>query len=118
MLQRSKKHAPDSLEKMVENLVKTWEMEASHKRDPKTWDTIDYDNWYINANNGKPCSPEENAEIGNYNCMMRDCPKYPNGMSWEETHEYFRNHFKTGFGWEVLEVMSGPPHVAFTWRHW
>ena len=22
------------------------------------------------------------------------------------------------FPWEVLEVFTGPPVVAFTWRHW
>lgn len=22
------------------------------------------------------------------------------------------------FAWEVLEVYSGPPRVAFRWRHW
>ena len=32
---RTRKHAPDSLEKTVENLVKTWEFEATHKIDPK-----------------------------------------------------------------------------------
>ena len=28
---RTKSHSADSLEKVVENLVKTWEMEAEHK---------------------------------------------------------------------------------------
>ena len=31
MSERSKHHKPDSLEKIVENLVKTWEMESTHK---------------------------------------------------------------------------------------
>ncbi len=35
MQERIKKHPPGSLEKIVENLVKTWEMEASHKVNPK-----------------------------------------------------------------------------------
>ena len=25
---------------------------------------------------------------------------------------------KAAFPWELLEVFSGPPKVAFTWRHW
>lgn len=29
--ERSRKHGADSLEKLVENLVKTWEMESTHK---------------------------------------------------------------------------------------
>ena len=31
LAERSKNHAADSLEKLVENLVKTWEMESTHK---------------------------------------------------------------------------------------
>ncbi len=33
--ERTKKHPTGSLEKTVEDLVKTWEMEASHKINPK-----------------------------------------------------------------------------------
>ena len=35
MAERKRFHKPGSLEETVENLVKTWEMEASHKLDPK-----------------------------------------------------------------------------------
>ena len=35
MSERTRKHKPGSLEKIAENLVKTWEMEASHKTEPK-----------------------------------------------------------------------------------
>ena len=38
--------------------------------------------------------------------------------SFEESHELFRDTFTSGFPWEVLKVLSGPPHVVFTWRHW
>lgn len=31
LAERSKFHSADSLEKLVENLVKTWEMESTHK---------------------------------------------------------------------------------------
>ena len=33
MKERSRNHAAGSLEKVVENLVKTWEMESTHKID-------------------------------------------------------------------------------------
>ena len=39
-------------------------------------------------------------------------------LSFEESHELFRGAFIDGFPWEVLKVLSGPPHVLFTWRHW
>ena len=39
-------------------------------------------------------------------------------LSFEESHELFRGFFTDGFPWEVLRVLSGPPTVLFTWRHW
>ena len=39
-------------------------------------------------------------------------------VSFEESHDLFRDTFTSGFPWEVLKVLSGPPHVVFTWRHW
>ena len=38
---KTKAHAPGSLEMIVENLVKTWEMERSHKSDPTQHKTVD-----------------------------------------------------------------------------
>ena len=32
MKEKTNKHAAGSLEKLVENIVKTWEMESSHKK--------------------------------------------------------------------------------------
>ena len=51
--QRSKVHPEDSLEKVVENLVKTWEMERSHKVDCKQHKSVDQDQFNISANGGK-----------------------------------------------------------------
>lgn len=39
-------------------------------------------------------------------------------LTFEESHALFRNTFTEGFPWEVLKVLSGPPHVVFSWRHW
>ena len=36
----------------------------------------------------------------------------------EKSHDLFRNAFCDGFPWEVLKVLSGPPNVMCTWRHW
>lgn len=35
MKEKLNQHKADSVEKLVENLVKTWEMESSHKGNPK-----------------------------------------------------------------------------------
>ena len=59
-------------------------------------------------------------EIGNYNTLMADFPAYKKfgELNFEESHELFRGAFLDGFPWEVLKVLSGPPNVLFTWRHW
>ena len=46
--------------------------------------------------------------------------KFLDGLEddFEESHSLFRDAFVDGFPWEVLKVLSGPPHVVFTWRHW
>lgn len=36
----------------------------------------------------------------------------------ESSQATFRNTFARGFALEVLEVLSGPPVVAFKFRHW
>lgn len=118
---KTQNHQAGSLEEVVENLVKTWEMEASHKKNMSQWTTIDYDNYSIQSNGGCVVDGVTAYEIGNYNALMKDCPayqKYGIEDDFEKSHELFREAFEDGFPWEVLKVLSGPPHVLFTWRHW
>ena len=65
-----------SLEEVVENLVKTWEMEASHKKNMSQWTTIDYENYCTQSNGGCVVDGVTAYEIGNYNALMKDCPAY------------------------------------------
>lgn len=117
--ERSRKHPVDSIEKLVENLVKTWEMESSHKKREKDWQSVERDTFRISVNGGRQFTLKDNIEIGNYNILMWDSPLY---QAKEETnissHKLFRQAMPGGFAWEVLEVFSGPPKVSFTWRHW
>jgi hypothetical protein len=117
---RSKIHADGSLEQIVENLVKTWEMERSHKTDPSQHQSVDQDKFRISANGGKAFNNIEANEVGNYNVLLNACPAEiwdSENTSWEDSHDKFHDSF-AAFPWEVLEVFSGPPKVAFTWRHW
>jgi len=116
--ERSKQHAEGSLEQIVENLVKTWEMERSHKTDPKQHMTVDQEKFRISANGGKAFDNVEANQVGNYNVLLNSCPLWESDrITWETSHDMFHNAF-AAFPWEVLEVYSGPPKVAFTWRHW
>ena len=118
--QRSKEHPEDSLEKIVENLVKTWEMERSHKLDYTQHKSVDQEKFKISANGGKAYENKEANEVGNYNVLLDACPADvwdKEKITWEASHDKFHNAF-AAFPWEVLEVYSGPPKVGFSWRHW
>ena len=65
-----------SLEETVENLVKTWEMEATHKTDLNQWVTVDPNNYTVKINGVDTMDGSEAKEIGNYNAIMRHCPMY------------------------------------------
>ena len=67
---------------------------------------------------------EEVLRIGSFNAMLKSSlPKeFQFYKAEEETHESAHNDFKTcfprGFAWEVIEVYSPPPLIAFKFRHW
>jgi len=119
---KSHNHKKGSLEETVENLVKTWEMEASHFADIEQWSCIESPNYTLQVNGGKVWKGHEAAKVGNYNFLLldvKDKELYDSGkMTFHSSHAMFRTVFPEGFPWEVCEVFSGPPKVAFTWRHW
>jgi len=118
--ERSKIHPDGSLEQVVENLVKTWEMERSHKVEASSHQSVDVEKFRISANGGKVFNNEEANQVGNYNVLLNACPADlwdSANITWEDSHDAFHNAF-AAFPWEVLDVYSGPPKVAFTWRHW
>lgn len=116
-----KNHKPGSLELVVENLVKTWEFESSHKKDVGAWTTIDQTDAFegFAANGWKRYTKQEMIEAGNYNLLMHGVDKSiwdSEKTDWHESHEVFRKAMPA-FAWEVMEVFSGPPTVAFSWHH-
>lgn len=111
-------HEAGSLPQLVENLVKNWEVEASFKKDIGDWRTIDKPNYTFSINGGEPQSAEHMLEVGTYNAIIAANEYYdPANSSFEDSHKTFKRMMPT-FAWEVLEVYSGPPVVAFKWRHW
>ncbi|MBF6179775.1 Predicted ester cyclase [Nocardia otitidiscaviarum] len=116
--ERTTDHAPGSLEAIVEELVKVFEMEVSHKKDPATWVSLVAEHYRGRVNGGPWQNAEEFARIGSYNILIGDNPYYPAGEDFESSHHIFHTAFPGGFFWEVLEVLAGPPTVTFKWRHW
>ncbi len=118
---KTKNHPKGSLEITVENLVKQWEMEMTHLK-PKDWKTVEsIDTYRVQCNGGRELNGEEAAKVGTYNWIMESAPKHlynSQEETFESSHKLFRGALLDGFPWEVLEVFSGPPKVAFSWRHW
>lgn len=111
-------HEAGSLPDLVEKLVKNWEVEASFKTDLADWRTIDRSKYSFSVNGGPPQSGEHMLKVGTYNALIEANEYYcPVRSSFDASHKTFKRMMPS-FAWEVLEVYSGPPTVAFRWRHW
>lgn len=118
---KSSDHQNASLEMVVENAVKTWEMEASHKIDTNQWKTIVQDEYSVQANGKKKFDLDEAAARGNYNVLMDHVDKNlydAEKEDFETSHYLFQHAFESSFPWEVIDVFAGPPTIVFSWRHW
>ena len=117
---KSKNHRAGSLEMIVENLVKKWEMEMTHLTE-KDWKTVETEELLVQVNGGEEICGRDASKVGTYNWILKNAPKHlynAQEHSFESSHKLFRGAFVDGFPWELLEVFSGPPKVAFSWRHW
>ncbi|KAF2465983.1 uncharacterized protein BDR25DRAFT_306448 [Lindgomyces ingoldianus] len=111
-------HEARSLPELVQNLVKNWEVEASFKSSLDDWRTIDHKNYSFAINGGDPQTAEHMLKHGTYNAIISPNEYYsPEYSDFASSHKTFKRMMPT-FAWEVLEVYSGPPQVAFRWRHW
>ncbi|KAK9386011.1 hypothetical protein V1515DRAFT_197700 [Lipomyces mesembrius] len=111
-------HETGSLEAIVQNIVKNWEIEASFKTSLTDWRTVDPDKYTFSMNGGEPQPAEHMLKVGTYNAILTESNFYsPANNDFESSHKTFKRMMPT-FAWEVLEVYSGPPKVAFKWRHW
>jgi hypothetical protein len=58
------------------------------------------------------------TQVGTYNAIIPPNEYYdPTFSDFASSHKTFKRMMPT-FAWEVLEVYSPPPVVAFRWRHW
>jgi hypothetical protein len=114
-----KNHVAGSLEAIVQNLVRTFEMEVSFKSNPQQWLSIVNDRFRVSTNGGKEYTAADLSAQGTYNLFMADSEHYKaSEETFESSAKLFHSTFPQGFPWEVLEVYSSPPTVAFKWRHW
>ncbi|KAK8706283.1 hypothetical protein V6N13_049855 [Hibiscus sabdariffa] len=121
---RTKEWEEGSLEEIVQNAVKTWEMELSHKVRLQDFKSINHEKFKLIVNGGEELKGEETLKLGSYNALLKNSlPKEfqyykADEESFESSHQAFRSAFPRGFAWEVIAVYSGPPLIAFKFRHW
>ncbi|KZL49717.1 SnoaL-like polyketide cyclase [Nodularia spumigena CENA596] len=112
-------HPEGSLEAIAQNLVRTFEMEASHKINPQQWLSIVADQFRMSSNGGEQYTAEDVVKEGTYNLFISETEHYSSkNETFESSFELFHNAFPNGFLWELTEVLAGPPNVTFKWRHW
>ncbi|CAL4950794.1 unnamed protein product [Urochloa decumbens] len=113
-----------SQEEKVQRLLKTWEMELVHKVRTQDQKTVNSAKYSASTNGMKPLTRAEVMAIGGYNNFLRTKlpPEHrifdPDQETPDTAMDTFLTAFPRGFAIEVLEVYSGPPKVAFKFRHW
>lgn len=90
----SKAHGLKSSESLVSNLIKRCEMEISYIKDKQQWKTFANKDLKMEVNG---------SDVTN---LLNDFEKSSSKI------------FKEAFPWEVTEVFSQAPEIAFSWRHW
>ncbi|GER47856.1 pathogenesis-related family protein [Striga asiatica] len=122
---RTKVWEAGSLEEYVQNLIKTWEMEIVHKANPQDCKTFDPKNFVIGINGKRYYTLEEVGKIGgSYQIFLQtslppELRMYnPDNETYDSSQTAFKQVFPRGFAVEILEVYSGPPVIAYKFRHW
>ncbi|KAG0537063.1 hypothetical protein BDA96_03G115600 [Sorghum bicolor] len=116
--------AEGSLEEKVQRLLKSWEMELVHKARPEDQKTVSSERYTTSTNGMSALTRAEVMAIGGYNNFLRTKlpPEHriydPDSESPESAMDTFKTAFPRGFAIEVLDVYSGPPKIAFKFRHW
>ena len=117
--ERKHNHAEGSLNAIAYNLVKTFEMEATHKTNPQQWISTVTDKFRMSTNGGTEYTAQQIVDAGTYNLFLGETEHYrPSEETFDSSYNLFHSAFPEGFHWELIEVLSPPPNVVFKWRHW
>ncbi|CAL9198335.1 unnamed protein product [Musa hybrid cultivar] len=114
-----------SLEEKVQRIVKSLEMELQHKIRPEDFKSVNREKFRFSVNGRRGISLQEIREMGGgYNAFLQtNLPKElriydPEAETMDSSHKAFTTTFPRGFALEILQVYSGPPTIAFKFRHW
>ncbi|CAM0880755.1 unnamed protein product [Alopecurus aequalis] len=99
-------------------------MEMVHKVRPEDQKSVNHKNYSMSNNGMKPLTWKDTTAIGGYNAFLATTlpPEHriydPARETAESGMSTFLTAFPRGFAIEVIEVYSGPPRIAFKFRHW
>ena len=112
-------HAENSLEALVQNLVRTFDVEANFKTNSQQWISVVQDKFRMSTNGGTNFKLEDLLQSGTYKLLIGNTKYYKaSEENFETSTNLFHSAFPEGFLWEILEVYSAPPTIAVKWRHW
>src|ERR687886_689103 len=74
--QRKHNHAEGSLNAIAHNLVKAFEMEATHKINPQQWISIVTDKFRMSTNGGPEYTAQQIVDAGTYNLFLGETEHY------------------------------------------
>lgn len=89
-------HTTGSLQELVKNVVRNWEIEASHKSNPEEWRTMNPKKYKFRLNGGPPQDAETIAKIGTYNSLVESNKYYSaEYMDFSTSHKTFKRMMPT-----------------------
>ncbi|KAK4390988.1 Pathogen-related protein [Sesamum angolense] len=123
---RTKVWTAGSLEEQVQNLVKTWEMEICPRPIQMTSKQLMLRSLFlVSMVSKKIFSLEDIGRIGgSYNMFLQTSlppalRSYdPDQETYESSQSALKRVFPRGFAVEILQLYSGPPVIAYKFRHW
>ncbi|KAL0289567.1 UNVERIFIED_CONTAM: Pathogen-related protein [Sesamum calycinum] len=90
--------AKGSVEEVVQNAIKSWEMELSHKTRIQDFRTINPDKFKLIVNGREGLSAEETLRLGSYNALLKS--------SMPEEFKYYKVEEES---FESSHTLSGRP---------
>ncbi|WP_066378761.1 MULTISPECIES: ester cyclase [unclassified Anabaena] len=117
--ERTKNHPENSLERLVQNLLLNFEIEANFKTNPAQWLSVVQDKFRMSTNAGYGYTITDLINSGTYKLFIGNTKHY---TATEEkfviSNPLLNLAFPDGFLWEVVEVYSSLPTIVVKWRQW
>jgi len=104
--ERTKQHLEGSLEQIVQNVVKRWEIEQHNLSDYTQWQTMDIEKLKVYMNGKGGYSAKDLCTVGPYNAMLGDdhLGYKATENDFLQAEDKFLKAMPRVYAWEVLQV--------------